>query len=173
MGCQVVGFDNNPAMLSRAFERRETSSFSDWQIFEASLEQTPALSIGFDGILLNNVLFYVKNIDTVLEWLAKLLLPGGRMVITGPWQRPDLGVVMSQSIRQWQDCGEWDEELQQSFDRFVRVSQKLVSDSSEMQTFFRAEELIGRLRDHFELKVLSSSETDYFGQNFFVAVERI
>ena len=171
-GHDVVSFDNNPHMLANALNLRSQHQGPNWEVFEWDVEKDPPVEGSFDGILMNNVLFYVRDPDAVFSWVTKRLAVGGRLILTGPWQRPDLALVMRSSIEEWESHGLWDEELRTSFARFSEVSRKLVTQADEMQTFFRAHELVERLREEFPLKVLWSSETDYFGQNYFVAVQR-
>jgi SAM-dependent methyltransferase len=115
-GHTVVGFDNNPGMLGLALakhERAPEEAKRRWKVLEGDVRTFPAPVPGeADAVVLNNVLFYVREPEAVLREARSHLKPGGVLIATGPRRRPDLKKVMVNSIEEWKAEGRWDEALQ-------------------------------------------------------------
>jgi SAM-dependent methyltransferase len=125
-----------------------------------------------DAVVLNNVLFYVRQPGAVLCESFERLKPGGVLIVTGPRKRPDLQKVMVRSIEEWKAEGRWDEALQAATTYHVDVTRRLVSDPNEMVTFFEPEALVDTLRGLGFSRVLAADSDDYYGENYYVCVAR-
>ncbi len=175
-GHTVVGFDNNPAMLGLARRRHEEATEEArwrWKVLEGDVRSFPAEVPGeADAVLLNNVLFYVREPEEVLREAFSHLKPGGVLIATGPRKRPDLRKVMVNSIEEWKAEGRWDEALQAATTYHVDVTRRLVTDPNEMVTFFEPDALVDTLRRVGFSKALAADSDDYYGENYYVCMAR-
>jgi SAM-dependent methyltransferase len=124
-----------------------------------------------DAVVLNNVLFYVREPEAVLREARSHLKPGGVLIATGPRQRPDLRKVMVNSIEEWKAEGRWDEALQAATAYHVDVTRRLVTDPNEMVTFFETDALVATLRRLGFSRTLAADSDDYYGENYYVCME--
>lgn len=175
-GHTVVGFDNNPAMLGLAVRKQAEApeeSRRRWKVLEGDVRTFPREVPGeADAVLLNNVLFYVREPEQVLRQCLEHLKPGGVVIATGPRQRPDLRKVMVNSIEEWKAEGRWDESLQAATTYHVDVTRRLVTDPNEMVTFFEPEALVETLRRLGFSHALAADGDDYYGENYYVCMVR-
>jgi len=175
-GQTVVGFDNNPAMLALAREKREAlgeEARGRWTVLEGDVRVFPEeVPGGADAAVLNNVLFYVSEPEPVLRACLEHLRPGGVLVVTGPRRRPDLRKVMEASIAEWEAEGRWDAALQEATAYHVELTRRLVSEPGEMVSFFEVETLVETLRRLGFSRVRAADGEEYFGENYYVCMER-
>lgn len=85
MGHRVIGADWSPAMIARA--RAKTVTVKGHTTFFAMDATEPALTAGcFDVVLCRHLLWALPDPARVLQSWARLLVPGGRLVlIEGFW----------------------------------------------------------------------------------------
>ncbi|MBC8258915.1 MAG: methyltransferase domain-containing protein [SAR324 cluster bacterium] len=76
---QVIGFDQNPEMISNAKKRCE--GLQQAEFHQGDAIQLPAQDQTFDAVSCTQVLLYVKDVPKVLAEMRRILKPGGRMVI--------------------------------------------------------------------------------------------
>jgi SAM-dependent methyltransferase len=175
-GHTVVGFDNNPAMLELA-RRKHAGAPAEarqrWKVWEGDVRSFPAEVPGeADAVVLNNVLFYVREPETVLREAFTHLKPGGVLVVTGPRRRPDLRKVMERSIEEWKAEGRWDAALQAATAYHADVTRRLVTNPDEMVTFFEPDALVDTLRRLGFSHALAADSDDYYGENYYVCMVR-
>jgi SAM-dependent methyltransferase len=175
-GHTVVGFDNNLAMLGLAVgkqARAPEESRRRWKVLEGDVRSFPREVPGeADAVLLNNVLFYVREPEQVLRQSLEHLKPGGVVIATGPRRRPDLQKVMVNSIEEWKAEGRWDEALRAATAYHADVTRRLVTDPNEMVTFFEPEVLVDTLRRLGFSHALAADGDDYYGENYYVCMVR-
>lgn len=175
-GHTVVGFDNNVAMLGRALARQAAApeeARRRWRVLEGDVRSfPPGLPGGADAVVLNNVLFYVPEPEHVLGQCFEHLRPGGVVIATGPRRRPDLNKVMVNSIEEWKAEGRWGEALRAAAAYHVDMTRRLISDPTEMVSFFEPEALVDMLRRLGFSRALAADGDDYYGENFYVCVAR-
>jgi SAM-dependent methyltransferase len=175
-GHTVVGFDNNVAMLGLALRKHAQApeeARRRWRILEGDVRAFPQGVPGeADAVVLNNVLFYVREPGAVLCESFERLKPGGVLIVTGPRKRPDLQKVMVSSIEEWKAEGRWDEALKSATTYHADVTRRLVTDPNEMVTFFETEALVDTLRGLGFSRVLAADSDDYYGENYYVCVAR-
>ncbi|MER6170007.1 class I SAM-dependent methyltransferase [Streptosporangium sp. NPDC001681] len=175
-GHRVIGFDNNSAMLQRAHDKKAAASGEArdrWTVMEGSVERFPARVVSdADAVLLNNVLFYVQDVESALHEVFSHLKPGGVMIATGPKRRPDLQKVLRHSIAEWQAEGRFTEDLQAALAHHSTCAQKLTTDPNEMVTFFEVDELVDTLRRLGFSRPLVADGDDYFGENYYVCMQK-
>lgn len=76
---RVIGVDQSAAMLRAA--RRRLAGFDNVELHRAGLESLPLPDRGCDAALLVLVLTYVPAVAPVLAEAARILKPGGRLVV--------------------------------------------------------------------------------------------
>lgn len=175
-GHTVVGFDNNPGMLGVALRKRAEAPEAArrrWTVLEGDVRSFPREVPGGAGaVLLNNVLFYVREPEGVLREAFAHLEPGGVLIATGPRRRPDLRKVMEHSIEEWKAEGRWNESLQAAAAYHADVTRRLVTDPNEMVTFFETDALVDTLRRVGFSRTLAADSDDYYGENYYVCMAR-
>jgi SAM-dependent methyltransferase len=173
-GQTVVGFDNNLGMLALALAKHERAPEElkrRWKVLEGDVRTFPEQVPGeADAVVLNNVLFYVREPEEVLREARSHLKPGGVLIATGPRRRPDLRKVMVNSIEEWKAEGRWDEALQAATAYHVDVTRRLVTDPNEMVTFFETDALVETLRGLGFSRTLAADSDDYYGENYYVCM---
>jgi ArsR family transcriptional regulator len=76
---RVIGVDQSAAMLRAA--RRRLAGFDNVELHRAGLEALPIPAASCDAALLVLVLAYVPEVSPVLAETARILKPGGRLVV--------------------------------------------------------------------------------------------
>lgn len=76
-GHQVVGVDVSPEMLARARSRVPEAT-----LIEADLQRIPAADAAFDLVISGLALAHLAELSTGVRELARVLRPGGRLVIS-------------------------------------------------------------------------------------------
>lgn len=175
-GHQVVGFDNNTAMLQLAHDKKADApdeAGDRWTVMAGPVERFPSQVVSdADAVVLNNVLFYVRDAESALREVFSHLKPGGVVVATGPKRRPDLRKVLRHSIAEWQAEGRYTEALQAAVDHHTICAQKLTTDPNEMVTFFEVDELVDTLRRLGFSRPLAADGDDYYGENYYVCMQK-
>lgn len=175
-GHTVVGFDNNPGMLGLAYEKQAAASEDArkrWKVMEGDVTHFPSGVPGeADAVVLNNVLFYVREPETVLRQAFTFLKPGGVIIATGPKQRPDILKIFEKSVAEWKAEGRYTEKLQQEMDHHLVCARRLAFDPNEMVTFFQPDALVAALQRVGFTKPLVADGDDYFGESYYVCVAK-
>ncbi|WP_320672071.1 class I SAM-dependent methyltransferase [Patulibacter defluvii] len=173
---RVVGFDPNPAMRARAERRRAALAPGDRvrvTLLDGRAERFPdAVPATVDAILLVNVLFNVGDPEAVFAACRERLAPGGRLVVTGPRQAPDLDGLIERSLVEWKEQGRDDDEHRAAIDRHLDAARRIVAEPGHVRRLFAPDELAELLREQGFARVVAADGDDYFGQNFHVCVER-
>ena len=84
-GCSVTGLDAAPRMIEVARQQARHGSSGELR-FEVSptIEQLPDAEASLDGILCSSVLEYVQNPEQCLAEFARVLRPGGTLLVSVP-----------------------------------------------------------------------------------------
>jgi len=175
-GHAVVGFDNNPGMLGLAYEKHAAASEDArkrWKVLEGDVTRFPDGVPGeADAIVLNNVLFYVREPEGVLRQCFDFLKPGGRVIATGPKQRPDILKIFEKSVAEWKAEGGYSEQRQAAMDHHLVCAKRLAFDPNEMVTFFEVDALVDTLRRLGFSRPLAADGDDYLGERYYVCMAR-
>jgi SAM-dependent methyltransferase len=83
-GAQVIGVDAAPGLLEVARQRNPKNNF-----LEEDLESLPFGDNAFDFVTAFNSLQYAGSFENALREAARVLKPGGRLVI-GIWDKPEM-----------------------------------------------------------------------------------
>jgi len=92
----VAGLDSNPGMLAVARSTTPPGMAIDWH--EASAEEMPLPDASFDAVLSQMGLQFVPDKDAALSEMARVLVPGGRLVLNVPGPTPRLFVIMAEAL---------------------------------------------------------------------------
>ncbi|MCE9591231.1 MAG: metalloregulator ArsR/SmtB family transcription factor [Planctomycetes bacterium] len=76
---RVIGVDQSPAMLKAA--RKRTHGLSNVDLRKGSLGKLPIDDASCDAVLIVLVLTYVESVEAALREAARVLKPGGRLVV--------------------------------------------------------------------------------------------
>lgn len=88
-GAHVTAFDASPSLLAVARERVPAAD-----VREGDLEALPFADASFDAVTAVNSIFYAADMATAARELARVVRPGGRVVITA-WGPPERSEVMT------------------------------------------------------------------------------
>jgi 2-polyprenyl-6-hydroxyphenyl methylase/3-demethylubiquinone-9 3-methyltransferase len=85
-GCIVKGLDAAPQMIEMAKEQARKHPASAELTFEVAetIEHLPIASVSLDGVLCSSVLEYVEHAEECLSGFARVLRPGGLLLISVP-----------------------------------------------------------------------------------------
>ncbi|MBJ6764196.1 class I SAM-dependent methyltransferase [Myxococcaceae bacterium JPH2] len=176
-GHTVSGFDNNPAMLARAVLKQAAEPDSvraRWRVQPGTVTEFPADVAGdADAVVMNNVLFYVREPVRALREAFTHLKPGGVLLATSNKRpRPDLQKVLRHSIEEWKAEGRWGEALQAAVTHHESCARRLTTDPNEMVTFYEPDALVAELERVGFRRALVVDGDDYYGENFYVCMEK-
>jgi SAM-dependent methyltransferase len=95
-GADVTAFDASPGLL--AIARRRLPTF---EVREGDLESLPFADASFDAVIAVNSIFYAQDMAAAMRELARVVRPGGRVVITawGPPDRCEFQVAVMPGLR--------------------------------------------------------------------------
>ncbi len=94
-GARVSAIDASPGLLAIARER-----LPDADVREGDLEALPYPDASFDAVVAVNSVFYAADMAAAMRELARVVRPGGRVVVTawGPPERCELLTALMRSM---------------------------------------------------------------------------
>ncbi|NTU69850.1 class I SAM-dependent methyltransferase [bacterium] len=93
---KIIAIDNNKAMLDRA--TRKLKGRKNIDILQADLNLAlPLIDNSVDTIICSNVFYAVQNSDFLISELARVLKPGGKLVMTNPISK-EIGPIIIEHL---------------------------------------------------------------------------
>lgn len=86
-GCQVVGADISPSMLTALAEKPQQGS-GRLDLIRCDISKLPLVAGSFDAIVCVHVLHLIANWEDLLRQLVALLKPGGIIILGRDWIDP-------------------------------------------------------------------------------------
>ncbi|MBI4147547.1 class I SAM-dependent methyltransferase [Candidatus Woesearchaeota archaeon] len=174
MGKKVISIDNNLAMLSeaqawlkQAMNGGEINGSATFM--EGNAEALPFSNNTFDGIVANNVIFYVENPTKMTAEAYRVLKPDGVLVISGPKQNPDIQKLLDNIVYEFKQKGIYDA-LREDVEHFSSSSVQLKS--TGIHNMYQPEEMVDLLTEAGFKEVIEKCGEVYLGQSYFVAVRK-
>lgn len=167
-GKLVYGIDNNEYMLAKAIENgkdvKEGLYLKEGDALELEFKDN-----FFDGVISNNVIFYVNDPYRLLKEAYRVLKTQGVLTISGPRPNPDISKLTEDIISNFQKKGIYDI-MRKDLEYFIECS-KILKESGmphtyELQDMRRLLQEIGFSRE------LELRDDLYLGQSFLVAVQK-
>lgn len=82
----VVGMDLSGGMLRRAADKRSQLGLGHCQLLQADAMVPPFAEMSFDHVMISHTISVVSGPDRLLNLAAKLIKPGGRIVLLNHFQ---------------------------------------------------------------------------------------
>jgi len=101
---RVIGVDMTPKMIERARANAARDGHTNVEFREGQLEALPVEDASIDAITSNCVINLVPDKAVVFREIARVLKPGGRLVISDVVLGGRLPEVVEQSILAWTGC---------------------------------------------------------------------
>ncbi len=101
---RVIGVDMTPAMLERARRNAEQGGFANVEFREGRLEALPVADASVDAVTSNCVINLVPDKAAVSREIARVLKPGGRLVISDVVLDGELPAVIAQDLSAYVGC---------------------------------------------------------------------
>ncbi|MDH3583533.1 MAG: methyltransferase domain-containing protein [Phycisphaerae bacterium] len=96
---QVVGLDLSAGMLQRAAAKIQDRGLDHVQLLQGDAMRPPLAAGSFDHVLITHVISVVPDPLCLLRWAARLVRPGGRIVIANHFQsRHRLIALMQKAV---------------------------------------------------------------------------
>ncbi len=170
----VVGIDNNPAMLTEARARLQQVMVrgeinGKVTFLEANAESLPFRDGSFDGVVANNVIFYVENPEKMTAEAYRVLKSGGIFTISGPKQNPDIHKLLDDIVEEFKQKGIY-QMFREDVEHFSNSSVKLKS--TGIHNMYQPEEMVKLLTKTGFTQVIEKSGEVYLGQSYFVVMKK-
>ena len=87
----AIGVDRSPEMLRLAREKFFNAGLANVELRQGDMFALPLLSGGADTVIMHQVLHYAQAPEAVIAEAARLLVPGGRLLVVdfGPHEKED------------------------------------------------------------------------------------
>jgi len=101
---RVIGVDMTPAMLERARRNAERGGFGNVEFREGRLEALPVADASVDAVTSNCVINLVPDKAAVFREIARVLKPGGRLVISDVVLDGELPAAIAKDLSAYVGC---------------------------------------------------------------------
>jgi len=103
-GGRAIGVDMTPEMLARARSAAAREGFDNVEFREGRLEALPVADASVDAVTSNCVINLVPDKSAVFREIARVLRPGGRLVVSDIVLDGRLPEPIAQSLLAWVGC---------------------------------------------------------------------
>ncbi|MGP8026465.1 MAG: ArsR/SmtB family transcription factor [Acidocella sp.] len=88
----AIGVDRSPEMLRLAREKLARTGLTNVELRQGDMFALPLLSASADAVIIHQVLHYAQHPEAVIAEAARLLAPGGRLLVVdfGPHEKEEL-----------------------------------------------------------------------------------
>ena len=100
----VIGVDMTPAMLERARRNAEKGGYANVEFREGRLERMPVEDSSVDAVTSNCVINLVPDKAAVFREVARVLRPGGRVVVSDIVLERPLPEAVAKDVLAWVGC---------------------------------------------------------------------
>ena len=100
----VIGVDMTPEMVSRARENKRKLGVTNVEFRLGEIEHLPVETASVDIVISNCVLNLVPHKPRAFAEIARVLKPGGRMVVSDMMVRGDLPDNIRNDVEAWAGC---------------------------------------------------------------------
>ncbi len=166
-GCEVHGIDNNDEMLARARLNAGSALGTSMHLDNGDAEELAFADSSFDGVIANNVIFYVASPARMISEVRRVLKPSGVFAVSGPTPHLDMRKLIDQITREFRERNIYDE-LKDDLEHFVACSAQLKA--TGMPNVYWAAQLEALLLEAGFDEVLTSREDLYLGESYLVVV---
>ncbi len=101
---RVIGVDMTPEMLARARATAARNGFANVEFREGRLEALPVDDASIDAVTSNCVINLVPDKSVVFREVARVLKPGGRLVVSDIVLDRPLPEALAQDVLAWTGC---------------------------------------------------------------------
>lgn len=171
-GKKVIGIDNNSYMLAEAQNRLLLANKNlklDSLFMEGDAERLIFRDGLFDGIVANNVIFYVNNPKQMISEAHRVLMAGGTMVISGPRPNADIEKLCSH-LREEFEQKRVDGQLKDELEHFIKCSFELKT--TGIRNVYQPKEIVDLLKEAGFSKEIEVSGEIYLSQSFLVVMQK-
>lgn len=173
---RVLALDNSPLMLQEALAKvaqlppalatRVRVEPGDPTQFAEHFQESDL----FDGVVCNNVLFYVNDPMEVMRQIRRILRPNGVATFSGPIPDADLELLYRVSKEDFQKRGIYDT-FAQDLERFLQFS--IMLKKVGHRNTYHATQLADLLHNQIGFsRILHADQDTYHGQSYFVVVQK-
>ncbi len=160
-GCRVVGVDYNPEMV-----RLSGARSGDYRRMDAAALDFEDGS--FEGVVSNNVLYFVPDPVAALAEMHRVLAPGGLLTLSAPRAGFDMRVLDRQLARDVDGCADYP--LREAHAEFLAFNRQL--DTGGMRNLFEPDALVRLLLDRIGFARVVRHELAYLEQSYFLVLAK-
>lgn len=173
-GKEVMAVDYNEAMLTRLREKCGEYRMSGMlTVFKQNLDSIRISKVdreSFDGAIMQNVLYALKNPARCLRRVHDALRPNGILVVSGPKMGTSLDALFTAIRNELSDEPEWDESLAEDFQNVLERNQALEGQGVLHQWTISD---VRTLLEEAGFKVIEQDNEAYAGQAMLLVAQRV
>lgn len=173
-GKEVMAVDYNESMLTRLREKcADYRSTGQLKIVKQNLESMRISKVdqgSFDGAIMQNVLYALKDPGRCLKMVHQALSPNGILVVSGPKEGTSLDALFTAIRTELEEEPDWEESLAEDFDNVLDRNQVLEGQGVIHQW------KIAEVRELLEtsgFKVVDEDNEAYAGQAMILTAQRV
>jgi SAM-dependent methyltransferase len=101
---RVIGVDMTPEMIERAKRNAEAGGYANVEFRDGLIEKLPVADASVDVVISNCVINLVPDKRAVFREVARVLRPGGRMIVSDVVLDAPLPEAVASSVAAWTGC---------------------------------------------------------------------
>lgn len=164
---KVVGIDNDNVMV--AYARGELARYDNATVMQQDAHSLSFKSEVFDGIVCNNVLYFVERPLPVLQEQYRVLKINGKLAITGPRPNPDMELLFKVMMRDLEAAGVLDK-FSEEIKAIIACNRVLAEKG--MKNVYTNEKLESILLNDAQFSKILDSRGCYLEQSYFIVAQK-